>query len=1359
MDQLISNSKRQAIHALKGYSYQIWQSVLHWIDLQENEHLYLEGAEDIDLHFTDRVETAQIKETADSGPVTLRSNDVIEAINHFWEHQENNPKIYVTFRFLTTAERGFEKPNPFNKMRGLDLWDACKNPETDCARLKKFLVATKKLSPDLRKFIKNSDKETLKEKLLDRIFWDTGNKKQDSIEKDIERKIIEYGDGTYRLPPFESKKIIPHLLKYAWETARQNENRRLTRSDFLNIFEAQTTVLVTRNEFIKLQRKISKFPPQVFNHYGVPQQQFEIQQSHEPVFEPILPVEPNRLAGRSLLIEKLQNLLKEGWLVTLTGSTGMGKSTISHQIAASTESNWRKISLRDNQPDEIKKRLNIAYSLIETETEPVNCILDDLNFDKATTVYENSLIRLLSAVKSRGGRVVITSQNSIPSRIEDICSIPKNNLIAVPPLDESEIRELALKYGCPAGKALHSWSLIVATQTLGHPQLVHAQIRGLQYNNWKNPEIADIFSNQEINNVRQEQRQNLTDSLPEEARELLYRLSIFAHRFNRRQALFISEKKSEVSRPGEYLDLLIGPWIEPLGKTHFLVSPLVKNAAAEVFSPKKVKRLHSAAAMFYLKEKIIDSSDISSILMHGLAGENPFPLMVLVPNVLGIAQEHKRSVYESISWFGFVKTGETESFFPNFTLVNHMLRSLQFAILAETDPDKASPVIFRWEREISEQNDSLGISGTKEQMLFQFLSDVILDFRVRLDLTQVGNWLLQLIALLKNTEKFYPDHPNAEANFRNSIKPFDRLDIYVRFAAKRCKTKWDVIKLLTALEKSGDDASREVFSILDEKIDLATSLVDTIWLEDVAKDSPQWEICLTMLEWVSGFAERNHVEALTAAAYVARSVIYEEYLKEPEKAFDMLSKGESSVGYAHTFLQNYRARLFIFRDRYQEALDLLRPVFEYYETQKYSGRFVAYRDATICAAHLGDWKEAAKFAYQGKKSFEDYDPDFSLDPDGRINNESLAATFQADYAFALWKAGEKAGAVNEFARIFDFLEQMSPSEDNIRMRMLRERVCHTVIWMAGDETKVPNNVNEPQPGFFSDFTLSEEVKNTPAETLAHVWGLLASLEYRMKTGTKIFNRLEKISKVGKSPTFDTLSKMFRLKYAIRNFEAENIINLFIEYANDLKGDFYINGKMPVKPNWDETTSLKHLIFTFLTISVSRYETWQVPDEQWVESLSGHRLFSAEIQTWLKDIEEITALDISTLRNLVKNSDALPDRKILAALRLSALKQLDPETRLYANLLLLLTNFIYTWRDEIEDAVEELIASSWQHTVEMQRFALNMPNLTEKEVAAACADTQRTGISKAAAILLAAAKGVNLKIGSETLESLRILATR
>jgi hypothetical protein len=232
---LIADPKRQAVASLRGYAYQIWQSLYAWLCLEENEILYLEGAEDYDVLGPGRAETVQVKDIKGSGSVTLNSQEVIDSIKHFWEHQSNNKGCLITFRFLTTADRGKERKPPFITAKGLDCWDACKKPNSDLTALKDFLSKKEALPDDLISFLTTGEDEEIREKLIERIIWDTGNEEKKFLEALIEKRVIAYGERFSILAP-DSLSAIPRLLEYVFNTGCHPEKRSLERED-LNLGE------------------------------------------------------------------------------------------------------------------------------------------------------------------------------------------------------------------------------------------------------------------------------------------------------------------------------------------------------------------------------------------------------------------------------------------------------------------------------------------------------------------------------------------------------------------------------------------------------------------------------------------------------------------------------------------------------------------------------------------------------------------------------------------------------------------------------------------------------------------------------------------------------------------------------------------------------------------------------------------------------------------------------------------------------------------------------------------------------------------------------------------------------------------
>ena len=240
---LNSDPKRQAIHILRGYAYQIWQSLDEWLSLAENEMLVVEGAEDIDKLGPDYAETTEVKDIQ-SCNLTLNSKEVLNAIIHYWDHKQRNKKVFIKrHRLLTTAERTKEQSSPFGEWKGLDFWDHCKNKHSDPKPLKDFLLAKDELPAELKDFIRTADDETLRTKLILPIEWATGNPKREYLEEIILDKIKTLGIN-FKILPAVSEKALPALLKYVFEKACSTADRELTYIKLLEQFEGSVTVPV-----------------------------------------------------------------------------------------------------------------------------------------------------------------------------------------------------------------------------------------------------------------------------------------------------------------------------------------------------------------------------------------------------------------------------------------------------------------------------------------------------------------------------------------------------------------------------------------------------------------------------------------------------------------------------------------------------------------------------------------------------------------------------------------------------------------------------------------------------------------------------------------------------------------------------------------------------------------------------------------------------------------------------------------------------------------------------------------------------------------------------------------------------------
>ena len=114
-----------------------------WLNLADDETLYLEGVEDFDIVSDEAATLVQVKDTQHN--ITLRSQEVRDAINHYWESQTKYPDLTIKFRFITRSKVGKEQGNPFGKGQpGLRLWSRCSRDEKTITKISEFLRTQEK---------------------------------------------------------------------------------------------------------------------------------------------------------------------------------------------------------------------------------------------------------------------------------------------------------------------------------------------------------------------------------------------------------------------------------------------------------------------------------------------------------------------------------------------------------------------------------------------------------------------------------------------------------------------------------------------------------------------------------------------------------------------------------------------------------------------------------------------------------------------------------------------------------------------------------------------------------------------------------------------------------------------------------------------------------------------------------------------------------------------------------------------------------------------------------------------------------------------------------------------------------------
>ena len=260
-----------------------------------------------------------------------------------------------------------------------------------------------------------------------------------------------------------------------------------------------------------------------------------------------------------------------------------GKTTLAKLIANDINGSWFWLKFTDREPVEVVQLLQQLHIALSSQSSQVNVVLDDLNLQaKELRTYQEDLGAVVYSVLERGAKLLITSQHRPPDSFTYSLDVSPSVTINVSDFTISEIEQFAQQLGSPADFA-KTQAVWIQAQTGGHPRLVHVRIARLRAENWQQPDTIEntLQTPQEIVKEREAARQLLTD-LPKDQQKLLYRLSLLTE-FRRDYVLNIGKIPEPIPQPGDVFSQLIDPWINQVNETYYTISPLLKNAADQVW--------------------------------------------------------------------------------------------------------------------------------------------------------------------------------------------------------------------------------------------------------------------------------------------------------------------------------------------------------------------------------------------------------------------------------------------------------------------------------------------------------------------------------------------------------------------------------------------------------------------------------------------------------------------------------------------------------------------------------------------------------------------------------------------------------
>lgn len=1330
-----TDPKRQATASFRGYRYQAFQSVSAWMRLSPQQVLILEGAEDFDLREPDdsRVTTTQVKDL--SGNLTLRSNSVIEAINNYWSHRKRNPSFHITFRFLTTANPGQEQGNPFGEnVKGLDYWERLRaDDKLDISPLKNFLL-NQTLDPELKKFIAENDETTFRTEIIEAIRWDLSVKSSEALLADVQSNLIIHGNAQPDpISPHYSAHALLDLLNEVEKRMSSDGDRSLRYSDFLSTFETATSEAVSRGQLARLRADSSALQlyRQQYVYGGEPK-----------LLEPPIPLVQGAI-GRDKIVQEFSSLLRSKRALFLQGSSGLGKTTLARLITEQFSSGtWLWAEFRAQEPDRVASLLTRVRNEIGIPRSPVQIVLDDLDLT-GLRKFERELIALLFSVINSDGLIIVTGPVECPAQLFPKAWLEPECQARVPYFTDDEIADLIQAHGLAEIPSVRRWAQLVQLTTSGHPQLVHARVRNLSSQSWPVPSVEDFTKPKDVEHIRLDARNSLRQETPsEQARTLMFRLSLTSKSFTRDLAISVASVNQKISLPGEAFDALVGPWIEREQTDRYRISPLLAGAGNDVLPPGEITAVHETISVSILLKKPLNQYDFGTAFAHALSARSGGILAQLAVQISGTSNKDIGHLADALFWLPAMALEPGQKIFKEHAITDFFLRLAQYKIAAfGPEPASAVPIIPRVLEALREIKDST-IRPANEALAYGSIlyainvpipsSTVVSLVSSYLDVNMGDETLPELAEIFQDA---------SEPEFAGLSKP----QVLFSFQASRIAGLDDLEDLLNSLNALDESKRRIMLAVCDSDLDFSALIINGAWWKDTQRGDLDVDKAISVLTKAIRMGREWGVPKITREAYVAVSVVWDEYGKSYDRALAALNEASSEFA-DDTHLKNQRAKLLYHADRYQESLHLSEEFLDDPGDLSNVEILFTFRASAICAAKLNDWQKASDLFLRGAKSSKRTD----ILP-------LMGIGLKADAALAMWRCHKEHESLRLFAEVLTELKE-HPISENLQCRHLHATVRHTIAWiqknMAGHSSA---EITDPYPGMCSNQSPSEGIRDFDITSLPLAWGLLAGTERFLGIDIGVGRTADEMLGTSTPPMILINNESLAFDGVWHRNDLERLVPAIIRFTQVMRtatrirqegrGDEVSLEFSPLPDDyWNSPDHRKlpiHFLLAAAIVLTQRTSEKPLPVGIWKEDLADSGALIGDIADIIRIFEGAVEIDKSDL-----NSQAA-----LSITKLRGDTIAPSELFICYFMLLNAMSLITTWA---ASDLEMLASRQWTKVADTQQFAFLNPRIYCQCIKDVCADQTLSGYAKVAAILEVAAPALRMNLASTAWDMLHTI---
>jgi hypothetical protein len=1101
MNDLVPDTRRQASHIFRGYTYQAYQTILAWLKSAPDVEIITEFAEDIDLVRRDamgkvtEVELNQVKH--EKGTVTLNSSAAIALITNFFEHNTRNQQLSLTIRLCTISDRGKERGIDWIfAENGMDLWDLIRNRQLKkkdhckaLAIVKSFYLEKNNLPDQLQKFLKTSSDSTFLSDFVDRIWWDTGQNDFYQIEREIKDLL-----GVYKRPiidELEVNQTIRRLWHHVTHVIADHPGGILNKKTLEEILNEETTARIDRETMMTLSRDVASVKLKFEDMQGLltsflhPQEpgipsEYAIKTQVESYLGELPPL-PKFCAERSTVISDFASLLVNSPILWIRGSTGYGKTTLANLLVHHLSVSQAWFRLRGYSDFTLTSALTkIAYFLERQSSLPKVVVLDDLSLGLQNTQAIELVLKIVRVTAGSNTKTLVTSQFRPPlvlrNQLDDIL-----HEIQSPEMSDSEVSSMLELAGLTDDGIKRLWGNYILAATSGHPQLVGAYVIYASQINWALTPNLLTQQPRSVAEVREEGRRLLGNTIAfDEAREMARRLSLLIGSFDREFALLLAAAPPRLKEPGRAFDILEGPWIESHGNGLHSLSPLLKGYAEADVGESALDKYYIALCYAWLRKKALTPSEIVQAMVASLRAKID-PLITKISSIPFVVDaETFQAISKELSLLSHLYIGGTDRLNHIHPLTRSLFRYFQLKI-SETneDWDTYLKIDARFKQEISEigSNDSLS-----DLCSWLFLIEGSIRLSTPLPPRKRVSRALRAIDIV---------HSNRTPEIVSMFAP-DRAQLgnLVMIAASSITTHSDLDYLLEELEKRGASVIAEIFDAYADFPEGMSLMIDNVWYNESMKADPDWSSCVFTFSKCLQFADRHIQPWLIAGAIRGLMVIHDEYLDDSKTALRKAVEGRALLSGSHPLIDIQEATLHFRAEHHKRVVTITKEIEASLSPDTLSTlRIFSLRRSILSADKLGSWDIVIQMAKNGL----DISPFLYND----LMRDLASMCFEAEIGWAKNELGELTEAVQHFKNVLEKMEkypdQNYPLFHIFHIRFGSALAYLNSIWKS-DHLIVRLNTTAKKPfaGMFANFDPPhKEASNHPLQPYSVFWAFLS----------------------------------------------------------------------------------------------------------------------------------------------------------------------------------------------------------------------------------------------------------------------------